>query len=1031
MTLPETIPICWKSENVGKAISIKAKIDEKQTHYFLACHSPMTQVQDEKSRRSITEEDLYKNLITSSQRDKQAVIYGEPGTGKSHLVHWLKLRFDYGIESGELTNVVPVLIERRSGSLKDALTQLIEQLGVGFQKYLDPVQQALEKLSSATARQMLVNELSLELGPRWTDRGREIIDKRLKHLGQACRAEGFGGWLCRDGGVIEQTIELLTESSDVAERENSPSFKPEDLLVKERFRTRRKNSQEVLDLIDELDDSKTLREVAADHLNAALKDAIVDMVGLSGANLRKVFDSIRNDLASDDKQLALFIEDVSAMSELDVEIVNALEPQDRTDLCPLTAILGMTHTGYAKLRDNQKQRIEFVYRVDGETTETWSQDKDSLARFCARYLNAVRLDEESVRDIAENRRQSNSDVQTSKCESCPAKSQCHATFGYVQIEDVEIGLYPFSKETAPRVLELIRQDEASPYSANQRGLLIRLLSPVLSDTESLAQHRFPNATTLPVSVSDPYYWTEFQQNYLGEHSETDRDRIRILAGLWIQRTDDSNQAAGLLSQYIQPLRLPSFTKEAMKSVEEKRIDPKRETGNSGVSTDVKAKTRREIQKYLDSLSGWLRSEPLKHETYFRDLLSGLVKNSVRWEDHLQPAQFDNWTWSVVGGRKFINIEGQSASAERLSFEFPRNDETRSLLEAMCRYDKEGKKSWDFDQSEIHKRTVSRWLREHERAIIERLEPEVDRENAIRAAVQFLSLFSVIRDRSTLPQKSVPELMNRLLSRKWEEVPTALSKEWQTLLDNMSDRHQQVLEFLKNEISVRQGRGGVNFVSPVQVVDIASGFQRSPQVLDLPSQYFSGFWKSRFTGLPNQASPEKHRFENLKQIIEAEQRQIRDVVDWLRNQLTDLGFSATDMKKDVSSLCDQVMEVHETIKTAKIAYPDSAFDDLVKAKTFTVDKMELSNVVSKAAKIAVSENVFDVLTFDPKPLLQCRSVVAIVVKRIQQLDDYIKEQEDEIKEGGDPELFVSQMFDALGLIAELNEEILESHHAKTS
>ena len=121
------IPICWKREDVGKAISIKAKIDEKQTHYFLACHSPVTQIQDTKSKRKVTEEDLYKNLIKSSQRDKQVVIFGEPGTGKSHLVHWLKLRFDYGVETGELEDVVPVLIERRTGSLKDALSQLIEQ----------------------------------------------------------------------------------------------------------------------------------------------------------------------------------------------------------------------------------------------------------------------------------------------------------------------------------------------------------------------------------------------------------------------------------------------------------------------------------------------------------------------------------------------------------------------------------------------------------------------------------------------------------------------------------------------------------------------------------------------------------------------------------------------------------------------------------------------------------------------------------------------------------------------------------------
>ena len=103
------LPICWDRENVGKAISIKAKIDDKQTHYFLSCHSPMTHIQDEKARRKISEEDLYKNLVRSSQRDKQVVIYGEPGTGKSHLVHWLKLRFDYGVANTIIADAIDEL----------------------------------------------------------------------------------------------------------------------------------------------------------------------------------------------------------------------------------------------------------------------------------------------------------------------------------------------------------------------------------------------------------------------------------------------------------------------------------------------------------------------------------------------------------------------------------------------------------------------------------------------------------------------------------------------------------------------------------------------------------------------------------------------------------------------------------------------------------------------------------------------------------------------------------------------------------
>ena len=1025
MNRPAGIPICWKQESVGKAISYTAKIDEKQTHYFLACHSPMSGIQDEKSKRKIAEEELYKNLVTSSQRDKQVVIYGEPGAGKSHLVHWLKLRFDYGVELGELKKIVPVLIERRSGSLKDALTQLIEQLGNSFQKYLDPVQQALENLSHATARQSLVYEISLELGPRWTDRGREKLDKRLKHLGQACSSEGFGGWLRRDAGVVEETINLLVESSEIKDREETPKFCPEDLLVKDRFRTRRKNSQEVLDLIDELDDSEDLRKLAADHMNEALKNAIGEMVGLSGANLRKVFDSIREELALEGKQLALFIEDVSAMSELDVEIVNALEPQDRTDLCPLIAVLGMTHTGYAKLRDNQKQRIEFVYRLDGETTKTWAKDQESLARFTARYLNSIRLDEGEVRQIADDRRASKADVSRSKCTECEAKALCHSTFGFVDIDGVEIGLYPFSRATAPRVLGLIESDETSDYSANQRGLLISLLSPVMSDVEALKQNSFPNGLSLPVRVSDPYYWTAFQQQYLGNYNtETDRERIRILAGLWIDGMDDADHAAGMLKPYLAPLQLPPYTKEAMK------VTPAPISGESKIPVSPQPainKTKEKVKEYLDSLSAWYQGERLKNERYFRSLLSELIKKSINWDDYLQPAQFLHRTWDAVKSVNFILIEGQTSSPGRLRFEFPRDQSTRSLLEALCRYDKEGqKKSWAFELGQTHKRVVANWVRNNEVRVVETLTPGVDRSSAIKTAVEFLSLYHTVRTRRKLPQKSIPELIDVIYSKGWEDPPVGLSKLWNIVLKQLDEAYPQVLDFLKNESSVRQGKTGrINFISPLAVLENVSGFNEKPQVSELSDEFHLGFWKTRFSGLPT------NQFANLSQAIEEERLEITKLVANVKDKLASLGFINDDSKADLIQLFDQLVDLNESIKQANVVLPDKEYEDLVKQKVFTETKMEMANALFKAEKVATSNDPFDVLTFDPTALRFCCHIISVISKRVADLDKDIRLQEDEIKKDGDPELISKQMFDALGQFADLNEGILEVNHVKDS
>ena len=131
------------------------------------------------------------------------------------------------------------------------------------------------------------------------------------------------------------------------------------------------------------------------------------------------------------------------------------------------------------------------------------------------------------------------------------------------------------------------------------------------------------------------------------------------------------------------------------------------------------------------------------------------------------------------------------------------------------------------------------------------------------------------------------------------------------------------------------------------------------------------------------------------------------------------------------LCEQVVELTETTKQAKVSLPDEEFENLVKAKTFTEQKMTLANALAKAEKVVTSTDPFDLLTFEPSQLVECSSVITKVAKRMEDLDSYIAEQEEEIKKDGDPETFATQMFDALGQFAELSEEILEVDNVKAS
>src|ERR1043166_7453275 len=91
---------CWRPENVTKAISANASalLGSEHRQYFLATHAPLSRIWEDRKRRTITESEFF-SQITGTHSEVMSVVHGDPGTGKSHLIHWAKLRTDDGLAS--------------------------------------------------------------------------------------------------------------------------------------------------------------------------------------------------------------------------------------------------------------------------------------------------------------------------------------------------------------------------------------------------------------------------------------------------------------------------------------------------------------------------------------------------------------------------------------------------------------------------------------------------------------------------------------------------------------------------------------------------------------------------------------------------------------------------------------------------------------------------------------------------------------------------------------------------------------------
>ena len=177
--------------------------------------------------------------------------------------------------------------------------------------------------------------------------------------------------------------------------------------------------------------------------NKVLRNAIKSFVGLDNRELSTVFD-IRKDLKEKIK-INLLIEDVSVLSVLDSEIVQCVLPRGDQSLCEIICYWD-DKTRFERLAQNEQERItETLTFSDNALGNEWFNDINYLNKFAARYLNSIRLNDEEISNISQERK-FGKDITHSHCQNCDFKKKCFEIFGFAEFEkDIKVGLFPFNK----------------------------------------------------------------------------------------------------------------------------------------------------------------------------------------------------------------------------------------------------------------------------------------------------------------------------------------------------------------------------------------------------------------------------------------------------------------------------------------------------------------------------------------------------------------------------------------------------------
>jgi hypothetical protein len=617
---------CWSVESVDPILSIEALTPDPGV--FLATHVPFSRlVVDRQGIQELgpepDEERLRAVLSAADRRHAFCVVEGEPGTGKSHLIRWLYLKW---LRMGDARDV-PLLIARGDGSLEGTLRRMNETLsGLGYtaadlRARLSQLSQVTEVAKRDLFKSTLARSFRADFfvtpfeDAEWCSANK--LDKLFSyprilerwhspdHVLDILSGQGSSGGR-RDselGAFTADDVRLLAAAMD-----HVPNMAPAHIRLKAELR-REAESSEPLD-----ETSTTSRIVRA--LNGRLNPAVQGFLGVSPNDLKNAFRQVRRDLLTANKRLILFLEDITNFQGVDEALLDVLIADARLsgDECDIVSIVGVT-PGY--VRDNIRGRGNYIDRfthhirlsqgaaTGGYEQSTVLESPEAQLRFASRYMNAVRLGPDVVRR--------DGDLVQNACPTCPQRPGCHEAFGEVD----GYGLFPLTKRFIVGNFTKLVDPERRQTLQTPRGLLQGLLAPVLAQGPAIQAATFPDARLKGAMLRHAGVVDTVRKDQIANlpADPAAKERLRLFLSLWDVNSDIDSYNEELPSSVFDRLQLPvPFDQSGRPKAS--RTSPEPPDKRKGPSP---------LQRKRLELEEWRKGRPLAGESDWRSLVSPHVR----------------------------------------------------------------------------------------------------------------------------------------------------------------------------------------------------------------------------------------------------------------------------------------------------------------------------------------------------------------------------------------------------------------------
>jgi len=822
--------VCWRPEQVQRVMNVEAT--QPPDYVFLATHHPIAMKREElikgESEIRYSEKEFLRDFLATEDFAFVPVL-GSAGTGKSHLIRWLAANI-------ESTNTRKVLLIPKIGTnLKDIIGLILNLEGIEgekFDEYRQRLKRATSTLTELQAREQLLNQLATAVGSNGghnRSQLTEVQDYLVEELDSLLYDPFFREHWLKDGSIIHRlVIHTLGRQNKVEIVEERRKFSIDDLPLD--VLDLQKAGQKAQDFYGFLIGDKDIQKATVEWLNRHLDEAITQVLNLGREDLQTLMREVRHTLAEQDVELVLLIEDFAKLQGIDREVLEAVlaRPQQLGSkaLCAIRTALACTTGYFESLIDTVQQRVTFSVNLDVGTVSNQSLVTEAdIEQFVVRYLNAVRLKDEEIRNWAksDNEDGANEIQPSSLCDECEYRQACHTGFGEVN----GMGLYPFTPKALKQMLSRV-----NPGNFNPRILIKDVLKYTLENSvNDIQQGRFPS-----VSLREHFGKMRISaivQDEIRSKDPLNAARREILLDLWA----DSDQLVDLPTEIHTAFNLPplgvTVQQTRTSTVVLQRTHTQETLGLSNINQESPPKQTdvipEKLARQLKILDNWNNQGilPQDVEKNLREFIYPAIIERIEWDTEML------LRGSFAGSSQIFkqrNVIFHSPKVTRGTYagivlSLPLNPdhedeflETAIAFQGILQYSHY--KHWKFPNGARCFRAYAKHLERWSQYVLEEIR-RCSREcgefwNPVPAAVELLAIAARMSGHST---NSLDDLINALFLDLEDKDEVNRAKAWKELFKLLQKNRKKLLEIVESRIACTKGsRSQFQIIDAVQILE---------------------------------------------------------------------------------------------------------------------------------------------------------------------------------------------------------------------